>query len=194
MTKVSTQTLVLASGSPRRKELLEKAGLQFEVFVSDIDETPKKKETPKQMVARLSREKARAVHSKYPQAFVLAADTTVVSFNGKNLGKPADHSEASRMIQSLQGKLHRVYTGYTILFGKKSITRVIETKVKMRKLDARDIEAYIATGECMDKAGAYAAQGHGMVLIEKILGSYTNVVGLPTAEVLHDLKRLGFWK
>ena len=98
------------------------------------------------------------------------------------------------MIQSLQGKLHRVYTGYTILFGKKSITRVIETKVKMRKLDARDIEAYIATGECMDKAGAYAAQGHGMVLIEKILGSYTNVVGLPTAEVLHDLKRLGFWK
>lgn len=196
-----SNTLLLASGSPRRKELLQKAGVSFEILVPDVDETPRRGESPKKMVARLSRDKALAAQaqlvavggpgSKAP-AWILAADTTVVSHAGKNLGKPVDAEEARRMLRALQGRVHRVYTAYTIVSGKKAHTRVVETRVHIRKLTAQEQEAYLATGESMDKAGAYAAQGHGMILIEKIVGSYTNVVGLPVAEVMADLRKLGF--
>ncbi|MBS1959387.1 MAG: septum formation protein Maf [Bdellovibrionales bacterium] len=193
--------LILASGSPRRKELLEKAGLEFQIFVPDVDEAPLKGEIPKKMVGRLSRLKAAAALEQIQRSsggsgtddlWVIAADTTVVSNAGKNLGKPVDTAEAMKMLKALQGRVHRVFTGFSISHGKKIHTRVIETRVYMRKMSERDLARYIATGECMDKAGAYAAQGYGMILIEKIAGSYTNVVGLPIAEVLQDFKKLGF--
>lgn len=186
--------LLLASGSPRRKELLEKAGVKFEIFVPEVDESPLKSEAPKKMVERLSRLKAKAAKEQTGGniRWILAADTTVVSHSGKNLGKPRDVGEARRMLKSLQGRVHRVYTAYTLLKDSKMHTRVIETRVHMRKLNGVDLEAYLATGESMDKAGAYAAQGYGMILIEKIVGSYTNVVGLPVSEVLQDLKKLGY--
>jgi septum formation protein len=192
--------IILASGSPRRKELLQTAGLEFSVLVTDVNETPLKKESPQKMVARLSELKAHAASDQIREGdgFILAADTTVVSASGRNLGKPESTSEAYKMIQALQGKKHSVYTAYTVLKiqhgkAKKSITRTVRTDVFIKRMTKQDIEAYISKGESMDKAGAYAAQGFGMVLIEKISGSYTNVVGLPVVQVLADLKLLG-WK
>lgn len=200
------QKIILASGSPRRKELLEKAGVEFVILVSDVDETPLKKETPQKMVARLSLLKAKTVaelsmeqtHSNPDAVVILAADTTVVSATGKNLGKPASIDDAKSMIKALQGKKHHVFTAYTLLTVqggkiKKKLTRTVRTDVFIKKMNAQEIDAYVAKGECMDKAGAYAAQGYGMTLIEKISGSYTNVVGLPIAQVVADLKKLG-WK
>jgi septum formation protein len=191
--------IILASGSPRRKELLYWAGINFEIVVSEIDETPKKKETPAQMVRRLSLEKAIAVSNHLPKyddyATVIAADTTVVSPRGKILGKPNDEIEALKMLSEIQGKTHQVLTGYSLVHlsrGKvvKKICKVVKTKVTMRKLNKKELNFYLSRGESMDKAGAYAAQGYGMVLIEKISGSYTNVVGLPMKEVIEDLKKL----
>ncbi len=191
--------VVLASGSPRRKELLTWAGISFEIMISDVDETPRKKELPAQMVRRLSREKAEAVGKSLLQsareAIVIAADTTVVSPKGKILGKPADPEEAFKMISELQGKTHQVLTGYSLVKvqnGKilKIISKVVKTAVTMRSLSSEERKFYLSQGESMDKAGAYAAQGFGMVLIEKIRGSYTNVVGLPMNEVLRDLRQM----
>jgi septum formation protein len=190
MRRPTQKKLILASSSPRRRELLVKAGVQFEVRVSDIDETPLKQEIPKKMVARLSAQKAAVISKDFPDRWILAADTTVVSPRGKNLGKPVDSKEAMQMLRELQGKTHSVFTAYTVMNGKKKFTRVIETRVTMRRLSAQELKRYVDQGECLDKAGAYAAQGYGMVLIEKISGSYTNVVGLPVAEVLRDLARL----
>jgi len=191
--------IVLASGSPRRKELLSWAGIEFEILVSDVDETPVKKELPKQMVGRLAREKALAVSAQLSanadEAVVIAADTTVVSPRGKILGKPRDLKEAFKMISELQGKTHQVLTGYSLMKIKngkikKKISKVVSTSVTMRALNVYERHFYLSQGESMDKAGAYAAQGFGMVLIEKIRGSYTNVVGLPMSEVLRDLKKI----
>lgn len=193
------EKVILASGSPRRRELLSWAGVEFEVLVSDIDETPQKKESPREMVKRLSAEKAEAVALSLIQAkrgslqVILAADTTVVSPKGKILGKPENERDALRMISEIQGKTHSVLTGYTLIKVSenriaKRISRVVKTSVTMRALSSREQQSYLRRGESMDKAGAYAAQGFGMVLIEKISGSYTNVVGLPMSEVLKDLK------
>jgi septum formation protein len=192
--------IILASGSPRRKELLGMAGVSFEVRVFDIDETPRKKEHPKTMVRRLSVEKAmatvRTLEGK-ESFIVIAADTTVVNPAEKNLGKPGDEAEAVRMVYSLQGKTHSVYTGYSVLLvqnGKvvRKVTRAVRTRVKIQAMSRNQVKAYVAKGECMDKAGAYAAQGFGMAIIEKISGSYTNVVGLPMTEVMRDLVNLGW--
>lgn len=194
-----SDNVVLASGSPRRKELLHWAGVSFEVIVSEVDETPRKKESPAQMVRRLSRDKAMAVGhqliSKSRDSIIIAADTTVVSPRGKILGKPEDLKDAFRMITELQGKTHQVLTGYSIVKVKngkiiKSVSKVVKTAVSMRKLSVEERHFYLSQGESMDKAGAYAAQGFGMVLIEKIRGSYTNVVGLPMNEVLSDLSKM----
>jgi septum formation protein len=191
--------VILASGSPRRRELLTWAGVEFEILVSDIDETPIKKESPSKMVSRLSEEKAKAVAQllmgKHQDAVIISADTTVVSPRGKILGKPVDLKEAYQMISELQGKTHQVLTGYSVLKVKngkikKIISKVVKTAVTMRKLSPADRKFYLSQGESMDKAGAYAAQGFGMVLIEKINGSYTNVVGLPMNEVLSDLSKI----
>ena len=194
--------IILASGSPRRKELLSLAGLQFEIHLPELDETPLRGESPKAMVRRLAQEKALEVWKTTlklgDSGLIIAADTTVVSPDEKNLGKPRDEKEAIRMVKSLEGRTHRVYTGYAIVKVTRGrvvsrVSRVVTTRVTMRKMSANDIHNYVAKGECLDKAGAYAAQGFGMVLIEKISGSYTNVVGIPVTHVLQDLKRLG-WK
>ncbi len=196
---MSKLKVILASGSPRRKELLTWAGVEFEIMISDIDETPRKKESPAQMVKRLSSEKALAVGQRFfetgDSVIIIAADTTVVSPKGKILGKPIDHLDAFKMITAIQGKTHQVLTGYSLVKvskGKvvKTVSKVIKTLVTMRTLSPSDRKYYLSRGESMDKAGAYAAQGYGMVLIEKISGSYTNVVGLPMKEVIEDLKKL----
>ena len=191
--------LILASGSPRRKELLSWAGISFEIIISDVDETLIKNESPSKMVRRLSREKAEAVGaqllSSTVKAIIIAADTTVVSPRGKILGKPSDLKEAFKMISELQGKTHQVLTGYSLVKIKngkiqETISKVVKTSVTMRPLSVSERNFYLSQGESMDKAGAYAAQGFGMVLIEKIRGSYTNVVGLPMNEVLKDVVKL----
>ena len=194
---------ILASSSPRRRDLLKQAGYLFQVKAADIDETPLRNETPQNMVKRLSVSKAKVIAeseiSSAKVTFILAADTTVVSSKGKNLGKPESIKEAEKMISNLQGKAHQVFTAYTLLKIKngkllKSITRLIRTDVWIKKMNSKEVKSYVALGECLDKAGAYAAQGFGMVLIEKIKGSYTNVVGLPMTQVVDDLKKLGFEK
>jgi septum formation protein len=191
--------VILASGSPRRKELLTWAGVPFEIRISEIDETPRRKESPLAMVKRLSLEKALVVATTQvrpdERVVIIAADTTVVSPVGKILGKPVNESEAMKMINAIQGKTHRVLTGFCLVQvsgGKvlKKVSKVVKTSVTMRKLNRQEQQDYVSRGESMDKAGAYAAQGFGMVLIEKISGSYTNVVGLPMKEVLEELKKL----
>ena len=191
--------IILASGSPRRKELLTWAGVSFEIIISDVDEALIKGESPAKMVSRLSKEKAESVGKKFIQnqgsAIIIAADTTVVSPRGKILGKPVDLQDAFKMISELQGKTHQVLTGYSITQVKngkihKTISKIVKTAVTMRSLSVGERKFYLSQGESMDKAGAYAAQGFGMVLIEKIRGSYTNVVGLPMNEVLEELKKL----
>jgi len=167
----------------------------------DVDETPIRGEKPSAMVRRLAHEKAIVISRQSDEKgplLILAADTTVVDPKGRILGKPIDRTDAIRMLTALQGKTHRVFTGYAILqvVGgrvKKRISRVVETRVKIRKMSSFDVEAYVDQGESADKAGAYAAQGFGMVLIEKIEGSYTNVVGLPMTQVIRDLRAAG-WK
>jgi septum formation protein len=195
--------IILASASPRRKELLTLAGLEFEIHLPDIDETPLKNELPRNMVKRLALGKAREVSLKHLEnsrgsGFVIAADTTVVSPDGKNLGKPRDENEARRMVRALSGRTHRVHTGYALVrvTGGKvihTVSRVVTTAVTMRSMSPQDIRNYVAKGECLDKAGAYAAQGYGMALIERIAGSYTNVVGIPVTHLLKDLRTIG-WK
>jgi septum formation protein len=191
--------LILASGSPRRRELLRSVGLKFRVLVPECDETPRKGESPAEMVKRLSAVKALAVRSRLARSnklrVILAADTTVVTPDGRRiLGKPRNEAEARKMVAEIAGRTHVVLTGYTIVIenGARTdrISRVIRSYVTMRKLDRDGVRAYVATGESMDKAGAYAAQGFGMGFIESLQGSYTNVVGLPISHVLEDLERV----
>ena len=192
--------LILASSSPRRIELLRQVGFDPRVRKPDVDETVRRGEAPKAMVARLAYEKAQIIVAALKTdprklTLVIAADTTVVAPNGKTiLGKPESEKDAVRMLKLLAGKVHTVHTGYCILGIRagepiRCKTRVVTSKVKMRTLDARLILAYIQTGEPMDKAGAYGAQGIGMSLIERLSGSYTNVVGLPMAQLLMDLEK-----
>ena len=197
MVELSGYSIVLASSSPRRIELLQLAGLSPKVIKPDIDETQKKGESPQKMVGRLALEKAEAVLPSLltGDLVIIAADTTVVAPDKKTvLGKPENEADALRMLKKIAGKTHTVHTGYCVLSRKDSRVRkkvrVVTTRVSMRKMSEKEIQAYLATGESMDKAGSYAAQGNGMVLIEKISGSYTNVIGLPVTEVLSDIKTL----
>ncbi len=180
--------IILASGSPRRKELLLQAGIDFEVITSDIDEVCEATE-PGQVVMELSMQKALAVAEKCPGQVVLGADT-VVAIDGNILGKPADEAEAFNMLSLLSGKKHMVFTGVTII-DKSSQAHVFfeSTLVEMYELTEEEIRAYIATGEPMDKAGAYGIQGKGATLIKGIEGDYNNVVGLPLARVYRALKK-----
>jgi len=184
--------LILASASPRRKALLELAGLVFDIVPGDVDESFRGKETPRNHVRRLSREKAIAVAGRYPDAWVLGADT-IVLINGEVLGKPRTKDEARAMLRKLSGRTHRVLSGFTIL--RKSagtvFTDVVESRVIFKTLSAEEIEWYAETDEPYDKAGGYAAQGMGVSLIREIRGSYTNVVGLPLCEVVDALRQMG---
>lgn len=184
--------LILASQSPRRRELLSSIGLQFEVMPSNVPEVRATSESPEEYVARLSREKAQAIAAQHPDAWVIAADTTVL-LGDELLEKPADADDAKRMLSTIAGKTHVVYSGVTLQNVARAWreTRVAESEVRMLPLDARDVAWYVSTGEPLDKAGAYAVQGIGAMFIDSIHGSYTNVVGLPLALLFQMLRRAG---
>ena len=183
--------LVLASASPRRSELLAAAGLRFEIAAADIDEQPLPGEPPEALVRRLAAAKAEAVANRFPHAWVVGADTVVV-LDDEALGKPRDAAEACAMLQRLQGREHAVWGGLALHHGERGIVvnTVRVTKVRFAALRPHEIEAYVATGEPMDKAGAYAIQGRGGQFVEAIEGSYSNVVGLDVAELLKLLRSL----
>ena len=181
---------ILASSSPRRRELLTSIGLDFEVIPSHVPEVHQVGEAPEEYVARLSRDKAAAIAGAHPDRWVIAADTTVL-LGDVLLEKPADAADAIRMLATIQGRTHIVYTGVTLQNGESSETRVAESEVRMLPLSPRDIEWYVQTGEPLDKAGAYAVQGIGAMFIDSIHGSYTNVVGLPLATLFLMLRRAG---
>jgi septum formation protein len=185
-------TFILASASPRRRELLASIGLPFDVLPSHVPEVHQQGEAPEEYVARLSRDKARALATEHPSRWVIAADTTV-HLDDRLLEKPADAADAARMLGAIAGRTHMVYTGVTL----ESVdagyrdTRVAETEVRMLPMTAEEITWYVGTGEPLDKAGAYAAQGVGGLFIESIHGSFTNVVGLPLATLFQMLRRAG---
>jgi septum formation protein len=184
--------LVLASGSPRRSELLKKVGLEFDVIPSRIEENFIEGEPPEKHVLRLAEAKALNVGNQYPDRWVIAADT-IVYIDHTILGKPKDRGEAMEMLQRLNSREHWVLTGFSVLHLGKGIggQEAVQTAVKVKSLTPLEMEWYINTGEPFDKAGGYAVQGIGSFMIEWIRGSYTNVVGLPLYELMEMLKRLG---
>ena len=184
--------LILASKSPRRKELLEQAGLIVTVVPSCVDEDGINITAPENLVKTLAEAKAREVAGAYPESWVIGADT-IVLIDGEILGKPDSTETARRMIQQLNGQAHEVFTGYAIFCEAMNtcISGVEKTDVHFRSLSQQEIEWYIQTDEPYDKAGAYAIQGLGSFLVKRICGSYTNVVGLPVCEVLEHLFKTG---
>jgi septum formation protein len=187
--------LVLASTSPRRRDLLSALGLHFQVVPANIDEGAADNESPVAHVKRLALAKARQVSEKIPDLWVLGADTIVVK-DKQILGKPRDEQEAKRMLSMLSHATHTVYTGYALVHARhpeKVKIQYARSSVRIRGLTAEEITAYVKTGEPMDKAGAYAVQGVGAAIVERVSGSYTNVVGLPLCEVAQELKELGIF-
>ena len=184
--------IILASKSPRRRALLEQMGVRdFRILTPDIDEHMDRALPPAELVRQISLEKAQAVAAQAdPNAVIIAADT-VVALDGVVLGKPADEEEAFRMLSLLSGNRHQVYTGLTVLRGEQVFSQWEETSVTFRPLTAEEIEAYIATGEPMDKAGAYGIQGLGALLVERLEGDYFNVMGLPLCRLGRMLARFG---
>ena len=185
--------ILLASGSPRRRELFTEAGLNFEVVSVDVDETPNEKE-PEKVAQELSRRKAVAADREPASGrnkVIVAADTVVIH-NGKVLGKPKDEADAVRMLTELSGAVHDVITGVTILTpGREEVTFSQRTRVRFRPLSEEEIRDYVATGEPMDKAGAYGIQGLGGRLVEGIDGDFNNVVGFPIDRFLAIMKAIG---
>ena len=182
--------LLLASRSSRRAELLTAAGYRFDVAAADIDEAVRRGEGPADYVARVAAAKAAAVAAVHPDALVLGADTAVV-IDGDILGKPADESDATAMLERLSGRTHEVLTGVTIRVGERTVADVDVTQVRFTALTAAQIAWYVASGEPRDKAGAYAIQGLASRFIDRIDGSYSNVVGLPMVTVERLLGALG---
>lgn len=180
--------LILASQSPRRRELLQRAGFEFEVRVAGVIEELQAGEEPRDYVVRLARAKAEAVDAS-PDAVVLGADTVVV-VDQQILEKPRDQEDASRMLRLLSGRAHIVQTGICLRQGQQIITDIAETRVIFSALTDREIAQYVESGEPMDKAGAYAIQGLASKLIERVEGCYFNVVGLPISLVYRRLQEL----
>jgi septum formation protein len=178
--------LVLASASPRRRDLLSAVGLRFTVVPADIDETPFAAEEPLAYVERLAVEKARAVDGEV----VLAADTTV-AIDGRILGKPRDRADAAAMLRSLRGRTHAVHTGVALRRGGQVASAVVTSEVTFAPVTDAWIEWYVATGEPLDKAGAYAVQGAGGLFVAAVEGSPSNVVGLPLHLIAVLARRLG---
>ena len=185
--------LILASSSPRRRYLLEQAGLKFSVIPSNIDETKIPLSSPETYVKILSEAKADSVSRKYPDKWVIGADTIVLK-NGTILGKPESMDDARIMLKQLSGQTHQVLTGYAIVCKAKNrkFSETIKTDVLFKHLSDEEIEWYIHTKEPFDKAGSYAIQGLGTFLVRSIRGSYTNVVGLPVCEVVEFLIKVLF--
>jgi septum formation protein len=186
--------LVLASRSPRRRRLLKQIGLPFRSLPSHVEENQILGEPPGKAVL-LAEEKAKAVYPKSKKRWILGADTMVV-MGERILGKPIDHEEAHFMLSLLSGKEHEVITGFCLLnpSGERAHSEAINTLVRMKRLDEKEINAYVATGEPFGKAGSYAIQGVGAFLVESISGSYTNVVGLPVCALIKSLLATGALK
>ena len=180
---------ILASQSPRRKELLEKAGISFDVFVPNVDETILEETPPEKAVIEISLRKAKAVREKIQDmdSVIISADT-VVAIDGKILGKPNAPEDAERMLSLLSGSVHQVYTGVTIAKGNEFSSFYSVSSVEFYPLSKEEIKEYVATGEPMDKAGAYGIQGRGCVLVKRIEGDYYNIMGLPIAETVRRIK------
>ena len=182
--------IILASASPRRKEILKNANVKFNVMASDIEELTLDGESPCQMVMRLAFEKGIDIASKQKSDLIISADTIVVLDN-KVLGKPKDEIEARYMIESLSGKTHQVITGISLinLENNKKIIDYVISNVKFKNLSKEDINDYIRTNESLDKAGAYGIQGYGALLVDEIQGDYFNIVGLPISRLSDLLKQ-----
>jgi septum formation protein len=186
--------IILASSSPRRKMLLEQIGLSCKVVPSNYEEHFNPRLKPKGQAEFLAREKAKAVAEKYrnQDVIIIAADQ-VIDFKGESLGKPRSSEEAERMLRRLSGERHTAITSYTILDMKTSrtVTRSVETNVYFKKLTPKEINSYVITGEPLGRAGSYAIDHLGAVLVERIDGDYYNILGLPIAQLADDLKRFG---
>ena len=184
--------LILASRSPRRSEMLHNLGLEFDAIPSEVKEDILREESPEQHVVRLAKAKAMDVGRRYPDRWVIAADT-IVLLEGAILGKPKSKEEAVQMLGRLSGQEHHVLTGFSVRHFEKGKEgcQTVETVVRVKDLLPEEIRWYVHTGEPMDKAGAYGVQAIGAFMIESIHGSYTNVVGLPLCELIRMLNRLG---
>ncbi|MDD2557340.1 MAG: nucleoside triphosphate pyrophosphatase [Desulfuromonadaceae bacterium] len=186
--------IVLASASPRRREMLQRMGVRFQVIPADVDEQAHGTETPEAFVVRLSRDKALEVAQRHPTSgrWFIGSDTIVVC-GGVIMGKPEDDTLAAQMLRRLSGTTHEVLSAYAIYDGQNKGWKqcCVSTEVQVRALTEHEIEGYIASGEPADKAGAYAIQGLGAFMVSAINGSYTSVVGLPLSELLMDLEELG---
>ena len=198
------KSLILASSSPRRQELLREIGIPFQVHAANINEDQSAGEAPMEYALRLAREKAEAVAARYPQSYVLGADTIVV-LKGEVLGKPINHADAARMLRLLSGRTHEVTTAVSLIApnlvvpnlvvpGTLAETRASTTKVYFREIAEAEIQQYVAGGEPMDKAGAYAIQGGASRWTDRIEGEFTNVVGLPLSLVTEMLRTTGLIK
>jgi septum formation protein len=185
-------SIVLASESTRRVDILRTLGISFAIIPPDIDETQKKGEGIREFVQRVSYEKAFKVAAHFPDKWIIGADTVVV-LKGKVLGKPKNEQDALAMLRTLRGKWHKVITGFCILNlrNKTTYRDVVETRVLVKDLSDDEIARYIGTSEPLGKAGSYAVQGKGGYMVKEIRGSYTNVVGLPICEVAEALLSLG---
>ncbi len=185
-----TKPVVLASSSPRRRELLEKTGLKFIVDAAEIYEDHGRRMRPAELAKIISLEKAKAVAARHPGSIIIAADTFGM-LDGRLLGKPRDQEEARDMLKRMSGRRHRVITGFTILDTAtgKTVSKAVETRVYFRELGKEEIAAYAGTGEPLDKAGAYAIQGLGAQLVERIEGDYYNVIGLPLSALARELNK-----
>ncbi|MBI3537603.1 MAG: septum formation protein Maf [Chloroflexi bacterium] len=183
-------TLLLASTSPRRRELIRLLGLNFQIVSVDIDESPHRNESPQQLVARLAKAKAARAAKNFSDAIVVAADTTV-SFQNEILGKPRDADDARRMLRILRGTMHTVFSGVTIRGNGTEISELAETRVWMRDYSDAEIETYLATNDPLDKAAAYAVQHRDFSPVARVDGCYANVMGLPLCHLDRALKKFG---
>lgn len=184
--------IILASQSPRRKQLLEQIGLKFKIDPSNYEEDMTLKMDPKKLVEHLSLGKATDVAKRHKDSIIISADT-IVALDGEVFGKPKTAERAKRMLQKFSGRAHAVLTGFTIIDMEtnKQISKSVETKVYFKNLSEKEIDAYIATGEPLDKGGGYAIQGLAALFIKKIEGDYFNIVGLPILPLVEELKNFG---
>ena len=187
---MSSCRVVLASASPRRRDLLNLIGIDHEVRPANLDESIRPRETPRRHAERLARDKASAIAERDPDLITIAADTIVV-INRKVLGKPVDKEDAARMLAMLSGREHTVITAVAVSRGRKLRSAIEEVKVKFRRLREDEIDAYIATGEPMDKAGAYGIQGYGATIVERVEGDYFAVMGLPLVRLIGLMRDVG---
>lgn len=184
-------SIILASASPRRAELLQQIGLNFSVRPADIDERPEPDESPEHYVERLAREKALAVAASSPDSLVLGSDTSVV-LNGEILGKPSDQADARETLARLSGNTHQVMTAVALATKDQCESVLVVTEVCFRQLSPAEIDAYVMSGEPMDKAGSYGIQGLGGIFVDELRGSYSAVVGLPLQETAALLAGAGY--